>query len=183
MVALSCSMVSSWYIRRDSRPSMRSESSCSLMTRVFPGMFLCFLGTLAQAMAKCDALVEHETFASPAALGFRHFLQILQDATLEMIDLGKSLGEQKRTRLLAADAARAEHRDPLMPGRIKPACGKFLELPEPRDVRVQRAFERAHRDFEGIAGVDDKRIGRRDQRVPVVRLDIDADLTCRIGHF
>src|SRR5258708_214626 len=104
MVAFNCSMVSSWYIRRDSSASMRALSSFSLIRDAF-------LDALAQAVAERDALVEHETLAAPAALGFRHFFQIFQDAALEVIDFRKALREQKRARLLAANAAGAEHRD------------------------------------------------------------------------
>ena len=59
--------------------------------------------------------------------------------------------------------------------------GEIPELPEARDVRIKRAFEAAHRHLEGIAGVEHERVGRRDQRVPIGRLDIDADLPSRIG--
>src|SRR5579872_3066721 len=64
-----------------------------------------------QTMAERDTLVEHKTFAAPAALGLRHLFKIFQDAALEVVDLGKAAREQMRARLLAADAAGAEHRD------------------------------------------------------------------------
>src|SRR5206468_13015477 len=44
----------------------------------------------AQSMPECHALIEHEAFAAPAALRFRHLFQIFEDAALEMIDLGRS---------------------------------------------------------------------------------------------
>ncbi len=75
---------------------------------------------LAQAMAERDALVEHEAFAAPAALRLRHLFQIFEDAALEVIDLGKAAREQMGARLLAADAAGAEHRDPAVLRRIEP---------------------------------------------------------------
>ena len=61
------------------------------------------------------------------------------------------------------------------------ARGKILELPKTLDAGIDRAFERAHRDLECIAGVDHQRVGCRDQRVPVGGVDIDADLPRRIG--
>src|SRR5690349_5217840 len=88
------------------------------------------LGPLAEAMAERDAFVEHKTVAAPATVGFRHVLQIFQDAALEVIDLRKAQREQQRTRLLAANAPGAEHRDPLVPGRIKLPRGERLELAE-----------------------------------------------------
>src|SRR6185312_1584247 len=177
MVALSCSMVSSWYIRRDSSVSMRSESSFSLIGDGFPDAAP---GALAQAVAERDAFVEHKAFAAPAAHRFGYLFQIFQDAALEMIDLRKPAGEQKRACLLAADPAGAEHRDLLVFCRIELLCGEILELPEACDVGIERAVEGADRDLEGVAGVDQERIGRGDQRVPVARLDMDADLPRRI---
>src|SRR5258705_4298088 len=76
---------------------------------------------LAQAVTQRDALVEHKTFAAPAALGFGHALEILQNAALEVIDLGKAARQQIGAGLLTADAAGAEHRDPAMFPGIKVA--------------------------------------------------------------
>src|SRR3954471_13039709 len=105
---------------------------------------------LLQTMAERDALVEHEAFAAPAALGLRHLFQIFQDAALEVIDLGKAARQQMRARLLAADAAGAEHRDPQVFGRIELACRKLLELAKAPDAGIDGALERAHRHLEGI---------------------------------
>src|SRR5690242_15911982 len=110
-------------------------------------------------MAERDAFVEHKALAAPTARGFRHLLEISQDAALEVVDLSEPTCEQQRTRFLAADAAGAEHRDPLVLRRIKLPRGEFLELTEGRDAGINRALERAHRDLERVAGVDDKRIG------------------------
>jgi hypothetical protein len=55
-------------------------------------------------------------------------------------------------------------------------------LPEALDAGIDRAFERAHRDLECIAGVDQQRVGCCDQRVPVGGVDIDADLPRRIDR-
>src|SRR5690348_14806761 len=131
---------------------MRSLRSFSLIGDGFPDAF-------AQTMAKRDALVEHEALAAPAALGFADLLQIFQDAALEVIDFGKALGQQQRARLLAADAAGAEHRDLAMPGRIELFGDEPLELAEARDPGIERALERSDRDLEGVAGVDHERVG------------------------
>src|SRR5512139_1188963 len=87
-----------------------------------------FLPPLAQSVAECHAFVEHEALAAPAASLLRDLLEILQDPALEVIDLGKAARQQVRARLLAADAAGAEHRDPAVLGRIEMARGEFLEL-------------------------------------------------------
>src|SRR6478735_8764081 len=94
-----------------------------------------------QTMTECDALVEHETFAPPAALRLRHLFQIFQDAALEVIDLGKAAREQMRARLLAADAAGAEHRDPAVLCRIELLGGKILELAKALDLGIDRTLE------------------------------------------
>src|ERR1700760_2482129 len=159
MVWFSVSMVTSWYISRASSRSIRSLS-CSVLS-------ICrLLAALAQAVAERDAFIEHEARAVPTAVGFRDFLEISEDAALEVIDLGKAAREQVRARLLAADAAGAEHRDPAMPGRIELLCGEILEFAKALDVRIDRAFERAHGHLEGVAGVEHERVGRGDQRIP-----------------
>src|SRR4051795_1278389 len=107
---------------------------------------------LLQTMAERDALVEHEAFAAPAALGLRHLFQIFENSALEVIDLGKAAREQVRARLLAADAAGAEHRDFAVLGGIEPLGRKFLELAKTPDAGVERAVERPHRHLEGVPG-------------------------------
>src|SRR5690242_6022617 len=97
-----------------------------------------FLDAFAQTMADRDALVEHEALAAPSALGLGDLLQIFQDAALEVIDFGKALGQQQRARLLAADAAGAEHRDLAMPGRIELFSDELLELAKARDLGIER---------------------------------------------
>src|SRR3982751_4804794 len=104
---------------------------------------------LLQAMAERDPFIEHKTFAAPAALLLRHAFNIAQDAALEVIDFGKALRQQIGARLLAADAGGAEHRDLAVCCRVELARRKFLELPKALDAGIDRAFERAHRDFEG----------------------------------
>src|SRR5436190_6607585 len=107
----------------------------------------------AQPVAERDAVVKHKTFAAPAALGFRHAFQVLQDSALEVVDLRKTARQQIGGGLFAADAAGAERRNFPMLRRIEMARGKFPELPKALDARVDRAGECTHRDLERIAGV------------------------------
>src|ERR1700733_9834985 len=132
--------------------------------------------TLLQSMAKRHAVIEHETFAAPAALRLRHAFEISENAALEMIDLLEAAREQIGAGLFAADAAGAEHRDLAMSGRIEMTCDKIPELSKAADARVKRAHESAHRDLERVAGVEHQGVRPRDQRVPVGGLDIDAGL-------
>src|ERR1700730_6104228 len=136
---------------------------------------------LPQSVAERDAVVEHETFATPAARGFRHALEISEDAALEVIDLRKTAREQIGAGLLAADAAGAEHRDAPVFRRIEMARGKILELPKTPYAGIEGAGKCAHRNLECVAGVDHQRIGTRDQRVPVGGGDIHAGLPGRSG--
>src|ERR1700722_7661459 len=100
-----------------------------------------------QSVAERAALVEDETFAAPAAVSFRDTLQIVQDAALQMIDLGETAREQIARCLFAADAAGAEHGDFPVPCRIEMARDEFLELPEACDRGVDGAFKSPDRDF------------------------------------
>src|SRR5580704_1762881 len=120
-----------------------------------PSVLLSFIGIVflcafPQSVAKRDAVIEHETFAAPAAFRFRHAFQISENAALEVIDLGKTAREQVGAGLFAADAAGAEHRDLPMPGRVELALGEFPELPETSDAGIDRSGKAAHRDLEGI---------------------------------
>src|ERR1700738_4915267 len=134
---------------------------------------------LPQSVAERDAIVEDKTFASPAALRFRHAFEIIEDTALEVIDLGETARQQIARGLFAANAAGAEHRDPPLLCRIEMAGGKILELRKTFDAGIDRAHETAHRDFECIAGIDQQHVRIRDQVVPVGRLDIGADLPGR----
>src|ERR1700755_3462551 len=131
-------------------------------------------------MSERNTLVEDEALAAPAALRLGHVLEIFQDAALEVIDFGKAAREQMRARLFAADAAGAEHRDSAALCGLEMARGEFLELPERRDLRIERAVERAHRHFEGVTGVEHQRVGPVDQSIPFGRADMDADLPGRV---
>src|SRR6476620_10392154 len=142
----------------------------------FSSLIGAIAAALAQAVPQRHALVEHKAFAAPAAFMLRHAFEVFQDAALEVVDLAKPARQEKTARLLAADAAGAEHRDLPVSRRIELLRGKFLELPEARDAGINRAIKRSHRDLERVAGVDHERIGLGDQRVPLGRLDIDADL-------
>src|SRR6266480_7140393 len=102
----------------------------------------------AQPVAERVAVVKDKTFATPAALGFRHAFQVLQNAALEVIDLRKTARQQIGAGLFAADAAGAEHRHLAVLCGIETARGKFPELPKAPDARVERALECAHRDLE-----------------------------------
>src|SRR3954467_7682475 len=135
---------------------------------------------LPQPVAQRHALVENKTLAAPAAVLLRHAFEIAQDTALEVIDFIKSTREQIGAGFFAADTACAEHRDPAVLRGIEFFCGEILELPKVPDAGIDGAFKRAHRNFEGVAGVDDERVGLGYQRVPVRRLDIGADKLRRI---
>src|SRR3982074_3782458 len=103
-----------------------------------------FLCTFAQPVAERNALIEHKTFAAPAALRFGHAFEIFQDPALEAIDLGKTPRQQIAAGLFAPDAAAAEHRDLPVFRRIEMPGGKFPKLPEALDAGIERAGEGAH---------------------------------------
>src|SRR5260370_9104891 len=97
-----------------------------------------FHRALPEPVAERNAFVKDKTFAAPAALRFRHALQIFQDSALEMIDLGKTARQQPGAGLFAANAAGAEHRDPAVLRRIETAPGKTLECPKSPVAGLQR---------------------------------------------
>src|SRR5260370_7852332 len=103
-------------------------------------------------MAERDAVVKDKTFATPAALRFRHAFQILQNSALEVVDLRKTARQQVGAGLFAADAAGAEHRHFAMLRGIETARGKFPELPKPLDPRIDPSGQLAHHNLEPTPG-------------------------------
>src|ERR1700731_483216 len=148
MALFRVSMVSSWNIALASSASMRAPSVFSSLIGIV------FHSARPKAVTERQAVVKHETFAAPAALGFRHAFQVFQDSALEVVDLGKTARQQIARGLFAANAAGAEHRDPPVFRGIEVARGKILELAEAFDAGIDGAGKCAHRDLEGIAGVD-----------------------------
>src|ERR1700753_1981227 len=77
-------------------------------------------------MVDGDTLIEDVAFAFPAALCFRSFLQVAQDAASQVIHLRKAVLQHVSRCLFAADAAGAKHGDSRMPGWIEmlvdPVC-------------------------------------------------------------
>src|ERR671912_2394439 len=121
---------------------------------------------LDKSVAEGNALVEHEAPAPPPALGLRNLLQIFEDAALEVIDLLEALREHVGARLLAADAAGAEHGDLPVGLRVELAPHEILELAEAADPWIDRALEGARLDLEGVARVEQHEAWRVEQRVP-----------------
>src|SRR5689334_6065279 len=80
-----------------------------------------------EPMAQGDALVEDEASAVPAALGLGNLLEIFQDTALEVEDLVEALRQHVGARLLASDAAGAEHGDALVPAGIELVLHEILE--------------------------------------------------------
>src|SRR5580692_6073263 len=113
---------------------------------------------LLQSVAERDAVVEHETFAVPAALRFRHGFQIVQDAALELINPVKTARQQIGAGLFAADAAGAVHRHASMLVGIEMARDKILELPKACDAGIERTGKTADRNLERVSCVDHQRI-------------------------
>ena len=131
-------------------------------------------------MGDGDALVEDEAGALPEAFLFRNIFQVFQNPALEMIDILIALGAHEGGCLFTANAAGAEHGDGFAlvfdPGLLHPA----RELAEGLGLGIDGSLERADADFIVVAGVDQNRVGIRDQLVPVRRIDIGAHSLQRV---
>src|SRR3546814_7221823 len=89
-----------------------------------------------------------------------------------MDDVLDALVAQESGRFFAADAAGAEHRDPLARETIgigAPPAGKVAEA---FGFGIDRACEAAIADLEPVARVDEHRVRIVDERVPVGGIDI-----------
>src|SRR6056297_39728 len=89
-----------------------------------------------EAVTERDPLVEHEALALPGALGFRHLLQVFQDASPKVIDVFYALRDEVARGLLAADASGAEHRDPLAGEALPVLLPPGGKIPEGFRMRV-----------------------------------------------
>ncbi len=103
-----------------------------------------------------------------------------------MVHIAEAHGPRQRRRLLAPDAAGAEHGDgPLAPLRLAHRGGKRREpsgkLGETARAGIAGARETADAHLVTVAGVDDERRGVRDEGVPVGGVDILADLIAALG--
>ena len=127
-----------------------------------------------------DALVEDEALALPEALFGGHVFEIFQDAALEMEDIVDAERADIGGRLLAANAAGAEHGDLLAFEFVAVARDPVGKIAKARRLRIESAGEAAERDLVVVARVDDDRAGVGDQRVPVAGIDIGAGVGERI---
>ncbi|CAI8360107.1 MAG: Uncharacterised protein [Cyanobium sp. ARS6] len=64
-----------------------------------------------ELMVEGNPLIKHETLSFPAALLFRHLLQIVENSALKMMNLGESPLLQKAAGLLTTDPTGTEHGD------------------------------------------------------------------------
>src|SRR5690606_6525905 len=105
------------------------------------------IGPGPQAMPHGNAPAEEEAFAVPQALFRRNGFQILEDASLQMVDLVKALGFHIGGGLFAADASGAEHGDFAGALLIQDAAGFGLVLnpggkfAERDSIGIDRALE------------------------------------------
>ncbi len=115
--------------------------------------------SLLEAMRHGHALVEDEALAPPQALLGGHLFEIFQDAALEMENVLEAERLHIGRRLLAANAAGAEHRHlaafEFLTMLFHPG-GEFAEACGPG---IERALEGADRHLVGVARVDDQGIG------------------------
>src|SRR3546814_19785836 len=116
-------------------------------------------------MADDYPLVEDGSAAVPAAFVLGDMLRIGEDAALQMDDLLDAFVAKESVRFFAADAAGAEHRDPLARETIgvgAPPAGKVAEA---FGFGIDRAREAAVTDLEPVADVDQHRVRIVDERV------------------
>ena len=130
------------------------------------------VGTFGKPVPHGNATVKDKTFTVPEAVFLRHFLEVFQNTTLEVIHLFDTLLAQEVGRFFTADAAGAKHRDAFIVKAIFvlfPPLGKFTEL---LGLWVYGPFKGADAHFVIVAGINDHNIGCRNQGVPILRFDV-----------
>jgi hypothetical protein len=126
---------------------------------------------LPHTMFERHALVEHEAFAAPQAVGGRNPFEVAQDAAAQLINVFEPFRLEIGARLFATDAAGAEHRDLFPPIARKSARDEVRKFAERTRARIASALERADFDLLVVARVDDDDVRIRNERVPIFRFD------------
>ena len=116
------------------------------------GMAL-IIAALLQIVVDGYPIVEDKALALPFAFCFGYLLQVLQNTTLEMVNLFKTLLPQIGSGFFAANASGTKHGDFLMPRRIKIFLYILGKFPEGICLGIHRVFESTDFNFIFITRV------------------------------
>ncbi len=108
---------------------------------------------LAERGVDADAAVEHE--ALTVVVCAAALFEIFQDAAVELMNVFKAGALHERPRLLAANAAGAEHHQGSLLEFLGQALHGVGEFPEVIDMRDDGAAKGAEADFVVVAGVEE----------------------------
>ena len=120
------------------------------------------------------AAVEDKAGTGPLAGGLGHLFEVAKDTAFQVIDLFEALLEHEGGRLLAANAACAEHRDLRGAGGIEMLADGGGEVGEGVDVWIDGVGEGTELDLVLVAGVEQEEVRVRDEVVPLPGLDVGA---------
>ena len=141
-----------------------------------------------QPVVQRHPLIKNKALPLPAALGFRHLLEVLEDAAAQVVHLPETLLLQVAAGFFAADPAGAEHGDALAAllfdqGPQRGLC-PLREVAEALGAGVDGPLEAADRRFVAVAGVDHQGVGIIHQGIPVFGFHIGAHAGAGIhaGH-
>ena len=138
------------------------------------------VGAGRQAVADGDAVIKDEALALPFTLVLIDFFEVLEDAALEVIDLGEAELFDVGGGFFASYSAGAEHGyffsfpwDELLLGVL----GEFAEA---GGLWIDCAFERAELDFIVVSGIDERDVRVGEKIVPIFWLDVCAHSLSRV---
>ena len=141
-----------------------------------------------QPVVQRHPLIKNKALPLPAALGFRHLLEVLEDAAPQVVHLPETLLLQVAAGFFAADPAGAEHGDAFAALLFDQWPQRGLcpsrEFTEALGAGVDGPFKRANRCFVAVAGVDHQGVGIIHQCIPVFRFHVGAHagVGVRAGH-
>ncbi len=132
------------------------------------------VATLCPVTVDRDPLIEHETLSLPKIVAVVDLFEVAQDAALQLVDLVEAELHHECRRFLAADAARAKHRE----FSVRVVFGQFLrvrgKIAKTVGLRVYGVLKRTHLVFVAVAGIDDQRVRIVEQRIPLLDADVPA---------
>src|SRR5882672_3152561 len=109
------------------------------------------------------------------------FLEILQDAAVELENVVKALRNQDRRRFFTADAARAECDDGLVLQRRIESIGRLGELAEGAQAQIHGIVEGSRIHLEGVARIEQHDLPAFvEPALEFRRRDSGCSLPCRI---
>ena len=125
-----------------------------------------------EAMVDRNPIVKDEAFTLPFGFGLWHFLKILKNASLQVVNLVEPLFKHIGGRFLASNATRTKHRDFFMFRGVHVFFNVRRKFSKGRSLRIKCPLERPNFKFVIVASIHQHHIGIRNELIPILGVDV-----------